>query len=500
MKSLFKIDSPGHAYAWLLGFGLARTILDYFWIPTYILFEYKILSLLNTTVYVFTLYLVIPSIAGYILERMFSRQVNHGAVLRESVLVWIVYPAVTIISFMTHGSPVRTVEWFRYIPTFMVEYNFLPDGMIAVIPVLIVFYTWLMARHSGADWLRSFISVFVSLLAVYLVYYQWTAGLFLYFLLTHGPFLAFGYYTITFLIPIFPLAGRFQDAFGPYRVSFSRFALVATFISFSSVVIGLSSTSMPEAGARALPPFPSSTANWNLRFYQLYDQADALVAYGFFVKSELAGRSAPRFQLFQPGSFSIVNMDYVTSSPDRLSYRDLLEIDIHESRLTFEWNLFSKGRDPFLETFKGTDVITECTARLDGKEYRCFLLDENLSADTSKLGTWDGETFLALAGDDISLIGFGYDDYMDGVISFGGEQRRITKVSRQGWVISIFFENGSGSADCPPLAQYVTLSGLDPQPIDSPVRCKLVIQADGAEPITATLDGVLEWIGQAQGD
>jgi hypothetical protein len=499
MKSLLKIDSPGRAYAWLLGFGLARTILDYFWIPTYVLFEYKILSLLNTTVYVFTLYLVIPSIAEYILERIFSRPVNRDAVLRESVLIWIVYPAVTIISLMTHGSPVRSVEWFRYIPTFIVEYNFLPDGMIAVIPVLIVFYTWLMMRHSGADWLRSLISVLASLLVIYLVYYQWTAGLFLYFLLIHGPFLAFGYYTITFLIPLFPLAGRFQDAFGSYRFSFSRFALVATLISFGSVVIGLSSTSMSEAGTRALPPFPSSTANWNLRFYQLYDQANALAAYGFFVKSELAGRSAPRFQLFQPGTFFLVNMDYVTSTTDRLSYRDLLIIDIRESKLTFEWNQGSKGNDPFLETFQGTDVITECTARLDGKDYRCFLLDENLSADISRLGTWDGETFLALTGEDVSLIGFGYDDYMDGIIVFGGEQRRITRVSRQGWEISISFENGNANADCPPLAQYVTLSGLDPQPIDSPVRCKLVIQADGAEPVTATLDGVLEWIGEAQG-
>jgi hypothetical protein len=239
MRAFFQINSAGRAYAWLLGFSLVRTLLDYIWVPMFNSFQYKIAVLFNYTVYQFTLYLVIPGIAGYILERVFSKQVDHNAVLRESVLVWVVYPIVTVISLIMKSPPSQSIEWFRHVPTFMVDYNFLPAGMIAVIPILFVFYTWLLMRHSGADWLRVLISVFVSLTVIYLVYYQYALRLFLYVHGVYGLLAAAGFFTLTFLIPLFPLAGRFHLAFGRHPIMLPKLVLVCTLLSIGLMVVGL---------------------------------------------------------------------------------------------------------------------------------------------------------------------------------------------------------------------------------------------------------------------
>jgi hypothetical protein len=239
MKDLFQINSSSRAYAWLLGFAVARSILDYFWIPLYAGFLYKLPSLFNTTVYLFTLYLIIPAMAGFILEKVFSKQVDDSAVLRESILVWVVYPFVTIISLIAKSPATQTIEWFRYIPTFMVYNNFLPAGMIVVIPILIVFYTRLMMRHSGADWFRAFISVLVSLWVVYLLYYQYTLRLVYFSMKQYSFVFGFGFATLTYLLPLLPLAGRFHAAFGGNRVLLPRLVMIATIMSLVLMIVGL---------------------------------------------------------------------------------------------------------------------------------------------------------------------------------------------------------------------------------------------------------------------
>lgn len=514
MKAFFQVNSAGRAYAWMLAFAGTRAVLDYFWVPIYSRFEYKVLSLFNTTVYMFTLYLVIPAVAGFVLGKVFARRVDDAAMLRESVLVWIVYPLVTVISLLMKSPPVRSVPWFRYIPTFMVETNFLPAGMIVVIPILIAFYTRLLMRHSGADWLRALASVLVSLLTIYLAYYQYTLKLFIYVYKTYGLVFGFGYATLTYLIPLFPLAGRFHAVFGRHPVMLPRVVLVATLISLGLMVPGFAQSITPPAQAQVLPmaniqalpektqlpasPTPS-TVRWNLRFFQLYDGTGGMAAYGFFLDSKVGGLPLRRFRLSYADRV-FENPADVTSDAGRLSYPDVLDIRIAESKLSFDWNQAEADGDPFLESFAGTDVITDCTATLDGVSHRCFLLDENLSADASQIRSWTAETFLAIAGDDVSLIALAYDDYTDGVIALGNDRRRITGVSREDWGIRISFENGSANADCSPLASYETLSGLDPQPVDSPVRCELTVRTYAAAPATTRADGLLEWIGQTQGE
>ncbi len=512
MKALFQINTAGRAYAWLLGFALTRGILDYFWwFPLYREFGIWIFTLFNTTVYLFTLYLLIPAMAGFVLGKVFSRPVIAGAVLRESVLVWIVYPAVTIISLITKSPPTQTIEWFRHIPTFMVDDNFLPAGMIAVIPVLIVFYTRLLIRHSSADWLRALASVLVSLSIIYLLYYQYTLWLFSYLYKQYGLVVVFGCATLTYLIPLFPVAERFHSAFGRHRVMLPRLVLVSTIISSALLGLGLGSTLLVGEDSQAVLSVTNSRTqvsriSWNFRFFQLYDQTGALTDYGVYLIQTGAGGSAGRFNLYHEvfNTYLLFNdIKHVTSTADRLSYGDVLDIRIEERKLIFDWNRAGAEGDPFLETFKGTDVITKCTATLPGEKPYCFLLDEELSADASKIRSWAGETFLAVDGDTVDIIALAYDDYTDGIVALGNDHRRVTKVSRQDWEITIEFENGTVHANCVPLAHYEIYEifhDLDPKPVNSPIRCELLVGMKGDTLFTARADGMLEWIGDIQGE
>jgi hypothetical protein len=241
MKNLFRIESAAHAHLWLLAFASTRSILDDFWVPAYSTWEYWVLSYFNTLVYLYTLYLQIPAVAVFLLGKMYSRKADLGAVLQGSVLIWAVYPAVTLISMLGNSPPNRSIEWFRYIPTFLVERNFLPLGMIIVVPVLISAYVILIKRHSQAGWFQTLIAVLVSLLIVYLLYYQYTFRWFFIFSDLYGPFFSYGYYTLCFLVAVFLLEKQFRLAFGSDPVNLRRLVIVFAVVSLGLMAYGVAS-------------------------------------------------------------------------------------------------------------------------------------------------------------------------------------------------------------------------------------------------------------------
>jgi hypothetical protein len=499
MRSWFRVDTPGRAYAWLLGFGVARTVLDFFWVPQNSQPLFMVLTLFNTTTYQFTLSLFIPWIVGFILERVFSKRVNAAGVLRDSVLVWAVFPAVSILSMVLKSPPTQTIEWFRHIPTLMVEYNFLPAGMIAVIPVLIFVYTRLALRHSAATWPAALASVVGSLYLFYLVYYQYTTQFFLGIIWAHGPIAAGGYHNLVSSLPPLLLAGRFHAAFGPHRIQLPRLAGIVTLLSLAVMLLGLA----PSFAPGILPPAPQSPvlsgARWNLRAFQLYDQTDAMIAYGYYLDLDSAGRHAKSFWLTQPGSFFFPNIENVVSDANGLSYAGFLEIDIENSILTLDRKQTREHGDRVRDSLKGHDAIVECAATLAGGQYRCFMLDQNLFTISPKAASWAGETFLALSGTNASVIASAVDGYAEGVIAIGDKRYGVEAVSRQGWEIAITFETGRAVAHCTQLAQYEIMRDVDPQPVESPVPCQLDVRANGIPETRTTVDGLLEWIGTTQG-
>lgn len=239
MKSIFKIESARQAHTWLLGYAVIRSILDYYWVPEFSSLIYKILVLFNYTVYLYTIYIFIPAMADFILKRVFSAHVDDKAVLRESVLIWIVYPLVTVINLIVKSPPTLTIKWFQLIPTFMVSNNYMPVGLIVVVPVLLVFYTRLILRHSDSSWPKVFLSVLVSHWVVYLLYYQYTLKWFFYLHHLYGPLVAFGFYTLGFLLALAPFANQFKIAFDFHPVNLFQLIKVSIIICIGLMIFGL---------------------------------------------------------------------------------------------------------------------------------------------------------------------------------------------------------------------------------------------------------------------
>jgi hypothetical protein len=270
------------------------------------------------------------------------------------------------------------------------------------------------------------------------------------------------------------------------------------------ICLGLLIVALPAAlasGKQASAQSTSSqlTSQWNLRRYQLYDETGGMAAYGYYLDLSSAGRPVRIFRLFQPKSFFFPNLEYVKSDAKGLSYRDQLHVRIGKSKLTFDWNRAAAQGDAILESLRGTDTIPECIATLDGGKYRCFILDETLTTDVLAPGSWTSETFIAVSGEDVALIASSVGDYSDGTIVIKNRRHRVTNVTRQDSDVTIAFEGGTVEADCTLLAEYETMSVVEPQPVDSPARCELTIRPDGGLEITTTVDGLLERIGTTQG-
>jgi hypothetical protein len=237
-RDFFRMSTAGRAHVWLVCIAAARYYLDTVWSPGLRVFPW-LFALLHYIVYLYMLYLFVPALAGFVLHRAFGRPLDTGSVLRESVLVWIVYPMVPIISMATRSAPLGTIEWFRYIPSFMVENNFLPVGMIAVIPVLLLFYTRLISRTSGGGWLRSFVAMLAALIVIYVLFYQYADRLLFLVLGPYGPLFAAGLYTLCFLAPLFFTAGRFHAAFGRQRIMLPHLVWAAALLSVALMAVGL---------------------------------------------------------------------------------------------------------------------------------------------------------------------------------------------------------------------------------------------------------------------
>ncbi len=118
--------------------------------------------------------------------------------------------------------------------------------------------------------------------------------------------------------------------------------------------------------------------------------------------------------------------------------------------LLFKWNEKNIGSDKFLDTFKGFDSLRFGIMKsADDSTYRAIILNEEISADMSKLQSlWKEETFIFLKNDTLSLIGLKYDNYMDGILKINKEEYSILDVVRSNDDINILFSEGIIKGQC----------------------------------------------------
>ena len=114
-RNCFSMNTAGRAHVWLVCIAAARYYLDTVWSPG---LEYSRGPLLSSTTS-FTCTCCTssfpPSWPSFSIK-VFASPLDTGILLRESVLLWIVYPMVPIISMATRSAALSTIEWFRTFP------------------------------------------------------------------------------------------------------------------------------------------------------------------------------------------------------------------------------------------------------------------------------------------------------------------------------------------------------------------------------------------------
>jgi hypothetical protein len=220
---------------------ILRNLVDAFWITEYYRsWIWLSGSFINTWVYIYMLFLAVPGLTLFFLKAFWKIKVPGQAlhqIYYYSTLIWITYPLVGLITLMDNGSYDRTVAWFKYLPFFAVEHNFFPTGMIAVIPVLFFGYFGLLVKIARVPVLKTGITVFLSLLIIYLLYYQYLFRI-VYYLLTSVDFMiGFGFYTFSFIIFGWLFLRPFSEAYGkPMTLRFNSNNLLIPFFLVNSVI------------------------------------------------------------------------------------------------------------------------------------------------------------------------------------------------------------------------------------------------------------------------
>ncbi len=134
------------------------------WVGACILWFFYILSLCLST--------------AFLLSRLIPGG-DFKQALTMAVCVYWVIPFVPIFSHLPWEKQwglgiFATVSFFRWIPTFLVDNNYLPLGMLVVIPFILWMAGRFMARTTGTAWIRVLIMTLVAYGVIYVYYYQWS--------------------------------------------------------------------------------------------------------------------------------------------------------------------------------------------------------------------------------------------------------------------------------------------------------------------------------------
>ena len=197
---------------------ILRHLIDAFW-----WFNYHwsaslfIGSFINYLFYGFVLLLGVPGLSLFFLKLFWKISIPRPKLEKiyfNSSFIWIIYPLVSLISALANSPNVYTITWFKYLPYFMVENNYFPIGMIILIPLIILGFIWLFSKYAGIQWFRTFISVLLSLIIIYILLYQYFLQL-SYILEENIHFAAgFGLYTLSFIGFTWMFLKPFSDLYG----------------------------------------------------------------------------------------------------------------------------------------------------------------------------------------------------------------------------------------------------------------------------------------------
>lgn len=148
-----------------------RTVADFFlWTrnlllfpSVFILWSFYIISLCLST--------------AFLLSRLIPRLTFRQALTLAVCVYWVI-PLVPLFSLPPWEKAwglgrFATVSFFQWIPTFMIERNYLPLGMLVVSPLILLKTTWVLVPTARVPWWQAFFITLLVLLVIYVYYYQW---------------------------------------------------------------------------------------------------------------------------------------------------------------------------------------------------------------------------------------------------------------------------------------------------------------------------------------
>ncbi|MCW5906463.1 MAG: hypothetical protein KIS94_01270 [Chitinophagales bacterium] len=202
-KYLKNFSAPERDFIfWALLSIIPRGIFQYF------LFGWTIGAVLFDMYYLLILHFSILFSMEFLSKQIFKIDIaDKVAYYLSCVKYWIfIFPFVPVITLITNSTYKLRIEVFKYIPTFLVENNFLPTGMIFVVPIMLLFLTRHLVRFSGLNWVKAFFIIAIANTISYVLYYQWLLGIFYYVKSNYSYPTAMATYSVTgctFMLLIF---------------------------------------------------------------------------------------------------------------------------------------------------------------------------------------------------------------------------------------------------------------------------------------------------------
>ncbi len=130
-----------------------------------------------TSILWFYYFLALCLTTAFLLSRLIPKG-DFKQALTMAICVYWVIPFVPLFSLLPwerawHLGPWTTVPVFGLIPTFSVDHNYLPLGMLVVIPFILWMAGRFMIKTTGASWARVVAMTLVAYALIYIYFYQW---------------------------------------------------------------------------------------------------------------------------------------------------------------------------------------------------------------------------------------------------------------------------------------------------------------------------------------
>ena len=130
-----------------------------------------------TSILWFYYFLALCLTTAFLLSRLIPKG-DFKQALTMSICVYWVIPFVPLFSLLPWEWDLGLGQWatvpaFGLIPTFSVDHNYLPLGMLVVIPFILGMASRFMAKTTGVPWGRAFAMTLVAYTLIYVYFYQW---------------------------------------------------------------------------------------------------------------------------------------------------------------------------------------------------------------------------------------------------------------------------------------------------------------------------------------